>query len=262
LGAGGYETLLLEHADGYAVVTLNRPPANTISVRLVDELEAVFAELAAAPAVRAVVLTGAGDRIFCGGADLAGAFGGGPDDLEGFIRRGQALLRRVERFPKPVIAAIQGHATGGGCEIAMACHLRVMKESARIGQTETNLGIIPGFGGTQRLPRLVGRTKALELLILGTQIPAAEALALGLVNRVARDGETLAEARALAAAVARRAAVATRLVIECVDRGLDGPLEAGMDAEVRGFLETLRTEDAAEGIRAFLEKRPPEFRGC
>ena len=256
-----YETLIVERADGYAVVTLNRPPANTISAQLVVELEAVTEALAGDDALRAVILTGAGDRIFCGGADLSGAFVGGPDDLEGFLRRGQALLRRIERFPKPVIAAIQGHATGGGCEIAMACHLRVMKETARIGQTESNLGIIPGFGGTQRLPRLIGRTKALELLILGTQLAAPEALALGLVNRLAKEGETLAEARALAAAIARRAPIATRLIIECVDRGLDGSLEEGIDAEVRAFLETLRTEDAAEGIQAFFQKRPPEFTG-
>jgi enoyl-CoA hydratase/carnithine racemase len=256
-----YETLLVERAEGYAVVTLNRPPANTISAMLMGELAAVVESLAADDAIRAVVLTGAGDRIFCGGADLSGAFSGGADDLQAFLRQGQALLRRIERLPKPVIAAIQGHATGGGCEIAMACHLRVMKETARIGQTESNLGIIPGFGGTQRLPRLIGRTKALELLILGTQVPAAEALALGLVNRVTKEGETLAEARALAVAIARRAPVATRLIIECVDRGLDGPLSEGIDAEIRGFLETLRTEDAAEGIQAFFQKRPAEFKG-
>jgi enoyl-CoA hydratase/carnithine racemase len=256
-----YETLLVERTEGYAVVTLNRPPANTISAQLVVELEAAVETLAADDAVRAVVLTGAGDRIFCGGADLAGAFAGGPDDLLDFLRRGQALLRRIERLPKPVVAAIQGHATGGGCEIAMACHLRLMKETARIGQTESNLGIIPGFGGTQRLPRLIGRTKALELLILGTQVPAPEALALGLVNRLTKEGETLSEARALAAAIARRAPIATRLIIECVDRGLDGPLSEGIDTEVRAFLETLRTEDAAEGIQAFLQKRPPEFKG-
>jgi enoyl-CoA hydratase/carnithine racemase len=256
-----YETLLIERADGHAVVTLNRPPANTISAQLVAELEAAVEELVRDDEVRAIVLTGAGDRIFCGGADLTGAFDGGADDLAAFLRRGQTLLRRIERLPKPVIAAIQGHATGGGCEIAMACHLRLMKETARIGQTESNLGIIPGFGGTQRLPRLVGRTKALELLILGTQIPASEALALGLVNRVTKEGETLSEARALAAIIARRAPIATRLIIECVDRGLDGPLADGIEAEVRAFLETLRTEDAGEGIQAFFQKRPPEFRG-
>jgi enoyl-CoA hydratase/carnithine racemase len=256
-----YETLLVERTEGYAVVTLNRPPANTISAQLVVELEAAVEALDADPGVRAVVLTGSGDRIFCGGADLTGAFSGGPDDLEAFLRRGQALLRRIERLPKPVIAAIQGHATGGGCEIAMACHLRVMKETARIGQTESNLGIIPGFGGTQRLPRLIGRTKALELLILGTQVPAPEALALGLVNRLTKEGETVSEARALAAAIARRAPIATRLIIECVDRGLDGPLSEGIDTEIRAFLETLRTEDAAEGVQAFFQKRPPEFKG-
>lgn len=257
----GFETLILERGDGYAVVTLNRPPANTISGRLVIELEEVVEDLARDDGVRAIVLTGAGERIFCGGADLSSAFGGETDDLEAFLQRGQMLLRRIERFSKPVIAAIQGHATGGGCEIAMACHLRVMKETARIGQTESNLGIIPGFGGTQRLPRLIGRTKALELLILGTQITAPEALALGLINRLTKEGETLAEARTLAAAIARRAPIATRLIIECVDRGLDGPLEAGIDAEVRAFMETLRTEDAAEGIQAFFEKRPADFKG-
>jgi enoyl-CoA hydratase/carnithine racemase len=256
-----YETVILERGDGHAVVTLNRPPANTISTQLVLELEAAVDELMRDDEVRAIVLTGAGDRIFCGGADLSSAFGGEADDLAAFIRRGQALLRRIEHAPKPVIAAIQGHATGGGCEIAMACHLRVMKETARIGQTESNLGIIPGFGGTQRLPRLIGRTKALEFLILGTQIAAPEALQLGLVNRLAKEGETVADARALATTIARRAPIATRLIIECVDRGLDGPIESGIDLEVRSFLETLRTEDAAEGIRAFFQKRPPEFKG-
>jgi len=256
-----FETLLVERGDGHAVVTLNRPPANTISPQLVLELEAAVDELAQDDAVRAIVLTGAGERIFCGGADLGGAFGGGPEELEAFIRRGQTLLRRIERLPKPVIAAIQGHATGGGCEMAMACHLRVMKETARIGQTESNLGIIPGFGGTQRLPRLIGRTKALEFLILGTQMTAPEALSLGLVNRLAKEGETLSDARALAATIARRAPIATRLIIECVDQGLDGSIDAGMAVELRAFLNTLRTEDASEGIQAFFQKRPPEFKG-
>ena len=258
-----YETLLVEREEGFAVVTLNRPPANAISAELVLDLEAAVAELAADAAVRAIVLTGAGDRIFCGGADLTSAFSGGPgEDLEAFLRRGNALLRRIETLPKPVIAAIQGHATGGGCEIAMACHLRVMKETARIGQTESNLGIIPGYGGTQRLPRLIGRTKALEYLILGTQIPAPEALALGLVNRLAREGETLEEAKALARTIAQRAPVATRLIIQCVDRGLGGTIEQGLDAEVRAFLEVLKTADAAEGIQAFFQKRPPRFEGA
>jgi enoyl-CoA hydratase/carnithine racemase len=254
-------TLVVEREGAVAVITLNRPPANAISPDLVRELEAAVVEVETDPAVRAVILTGAGERIFCGGADLTGAFGGAAEDLETLLRRGQALLRRIETLGKPVIAAIQGHATGGGCELAMACHLRIMKETARIGQTESSLGIIPGHGGTQRLPRLIGRAKALEHLILGTQIPAAEALALGLVNRLAKEGETLADAKALAHTIAGRAPVATRLIIECVDRGLTAGIEAGLDAEVRGFLEVLRTEDAAEGIQAFFTKRPPEFKG-
>ena len=257
-----YETVLVDRDDAVSVVTLNRPPANAISAQMVTDLAACVEELAADATVRAIVLTGAGDRIFCGGADLGSAFAGGAgDDLLAYLRTGNALLRRIESLPKPVIAAIQGHATGGGCEIAMACHLRVMKETARIGQTESNLGIIPGFGGTQRLPRLIGRTKALEFLILGTQISAPEALQLGLVNRLAKDGQTLTEAKALAHAIAQRAPAATRLIIDCVDHGLDGPLEVGIEREIHAFLETLRTEDAGEGIRAFFEKRPPEFRG-
>ncbi|PYM54505.1 MAG: enoyl-CoA hydratase [Candidatus Rokuibacteriota bacterium] len=254
------ETVLVEREAPIAVVTLNRPPANAITGRMVSDLDAALDALAPEPALRAIVLTGAGDRIFCGGADL-GAFAGEGEDLRAYLERGHALLRRIERFGTPVIAAIQGHATGGGCEIAMACHFRVMKETARIGQTESNLGILPGFGGTLRLPRLVGRTKAVEMLVLGTQISAAEALTLGLVSRVARDGETLADAKALARAVAGRAPIATRLILECVDRGLEGPLDRAIQGEIEAFLETLRTEDAGEGLRAFWEKRPPDFRG-
>lgn len=257
-----YETLLLERDEALAVITLNRPPANAISAQLVLDLEAAVAEVEADHTVRAVIVTGAGDRIFCGGADLTSAFGGGAgDDLASFLRRGHALWRRIETFPKPVIAAIQGHATGGGCEIALACHLRVMKETARIGQTESNLGLLPGYGGTIRLPRLIGRARALEYLMLGIQIPAQEALALGLVNRLAREGETLNEARALGQALARRAPIATRLIIRAVDRGLAVPIEQAMEAEVGAFLEALGTEDAAEGIQAFFSRRPAVFQG-
>src|SRR5581483_3066848 len=254
------DPVIVGREEGIAVLTLNRPPANAISGELVRALEAAVARLEADPDVRAVVLTGAGDRIFCGGADLTGALGEGAD-VESLLRRGHALLRRIEAGPKPYVAAIQGHATGGGCELAMACHLRVMKETARIGQTESNLGLVPGYGGTLRLPRLVGRTRAVEYLILGTQPTAAEALAAGLVNRVARDGETLADAKALARAIAQRAPAATRLILRCVDRGLTAPIDEAIDDEVRAFLEVLTTEDAAEGIQAFFARRPPEFKG-
>jgi enoyl-CoA hydratase/carnithine racemase len=254
-----YETLLLEREDGFAVITLNRPPANAISEQLMQELNAALNALQGDEAVRAVIVTGAGDRIFCGGADLGSAFSGG--DVEGFIRFGNSVMRKMERYPKPIIAALNGHAMGGGCEIAMACHLRLLKETARMGQTESNLGIIPGYGGTQRLPRLVGRTKALEYLLLGTQIPAAECLALGLVNRLCKEGETLNDARALARQLAKRAPLATAAIIRAVDEGLEAPMARSIDVEIDAFMPTLRSEDAAEGIQAFFGKREPRFKG-
>lgn len=254
-----YETIIVTREERHGVVTLNRPPANAISPQLMRDLNAALSGFESDDEIRAVIITGAGDRIFCAGADLGSAFGG--EDVGGFVRFGTGVVRRLERFPKPVIAAMNGHALGGGCEIAMACHFRLLKEGARMGQTESNLGIIPGYGGTQRLPRLIGRTKALEYLILGTQIPAAECLSLGLVTRLCKEGEVLAEARALARQLARRPPIATRLIIEAVDEGLEAPMEKALDVEVRAFLRSLRTEDASEGIQAFFAKREPEFKG-
>jgi enoyl-CoA hydratase/carnithine racemase len=254
-----FDTLGLEREDAFAVITLNRPPANAISEPLIRDLAAALTSVEHDDGVRAVIITGAGDRIFCAGADLGSAFASG--DMADFIRFGNGVLRRIERFAKPVIAALNGHALGGGCEIAMACHLRVLKATARMGQTETNLGIIPGFGGTQRMPRLIGRAKALEFMLLGTQVSAAECLALGLVNRLTKEGETLADAKALARQIAKRPPIATRLLIEAVDDGLGEPIDTALEIETRAFLETLRTEDAAEGIQAFFAKREPEFKG-
>jgi enoyl-CoA hydratase/carnithine racemase len=254
-----YETLLLAREESFAVITLSRPPANAISEQLVRELNDALGAVEHEEAVRSVIITGAGDKIFCAGADLGSAFAGG--SIDAFIRFGNGVLRRIERFPKPVIAALNGHALGGGCEIAMACHFRLLKETARMGQTESNLGIIPGYGGTQRLPRLIGRTKALEFLILGTQVPAPECLALGLVNRLCKEGETLDDAKSLARRLATRPPVATRLLIEAVDAGLEAPIDAALEIETRAFLETIRTEDAAEGIQAFFARREPQFRG-
>jgi len=254
-----FETLLFAREESFAVITLNRPPANAISEPLMRELNEALNAVEHDDTVRAVIITGAGDRIFCAGADLGSAFSGG--DVDTFIRFGNAVVRRIERFPKPVIAAINGHALGGGCEIAMACHFRLVKETARLGQTETNLGITPGFGGTQRLPRLIGRTKALEFLILGTQVPAPECLALGLATRLSKEGETLNDAKKLAREIAKRPPIATRLIIEAVDEGLEAPIEKAIDIEVRAFLKSLKTEDASEGIQAFFAKREPNFKG-
>jgi len=254
-----FETLLFSREESFAVITLNRPPANAISEPLIRELSAALSSVQTDETVRSVIITGAGDKIFCGGADLSSAFSGG--DVETFIRFGNSVMRKIERFPKPVIAAINGHAMGGGCEIAMACHLRLLKETARMGQTESNLGIIPGYGGTQRLPRLIGRTKALEFLLLGTQIPAAECLQLGLVNRLCKDGETLDDARALARQLGKRAPLAMAGIIKAVDEGLESPMARSIDVEIDAFMPTLRSEDAAEGIQAFFAKREPQFKG-
>jgi enoyl-CoA hydratase/carnithine racemase len=255
----GFETITLTREESYALVTLNRPPANAISEQLITEVNAALNSVQTDDAVRAVIITGAGDKIFCGGADLGSAFSGG--DVEQFIRFGNSVMRKIERFPKPVIAAINGHAMGGWMEIAMACHLRLMKETARMGQTESNLGIIPGYGGTQRLPRLIGRTKALEFLLLGTQIPAQECLGLGLVNRLSKDGETLNDAKALARQLGKRAPLATAAIIKAVDEGLEAPMAKSIDIELEQFLPTLRSEDASEGIQAFFAKREPQFKG-
>ncbi len=254
-----YETLTVTREETFAVITLNRPPANAISEALITELNAALNAVHTDEAVRSVIITGAGDKIFCGGADLGSAFSGG--DVEGFIRFGNTVMRKMERFPKPVIAAINGHAMGGGCEIAMACHLRLLKETARMGQTESNLGIIPGYGGTQRLPRLIGRTKALEFLLLGTQIPATECLQLGLVNRLCKEGETLNDAKALARQLGKRAPLALGAIIRAVDEGLEAPMARSIDVEIDAFMPTLRSEDAAEGIQAFFGKREPQFKG-
>src|SRR5262244_3684756 len=223
----GFETLVLAREESYAIVTLNRPPANAISEALIHELNDALNSVRDDDGVRSVIITGAGDKIFCGGADLGSAFSGG--DVEAYISFGNSVMRKIERFPKPVIAALNGHALGGGCEIAMACHFRLLKESARMGQTESNLGINPGFGGSQRMPRLIGRTKALEFLILGTQVPAQECLALGLANKLTKEGETLDEAKALARLIAKRPPIATRLIIEAVDDGLEAPIDKAID---------------------------------
>ena len=254
-----YETMILGREEGFAVLTLNRPPANAISDALIRELNAVLSELESDASVKCLIITGAGDKIFCAGADLGSAFAG--PDVASFIRFGNSVLRRIERFPKPVIAAINGHALGGGCEVSMACHIRILKDTARMGQTESNLGIIPGFGGTQRMPRLIGRGLALEHMILGTQISAQECHRIGLVNRLSKEGETLNDAKALAREIVKRPPIATRLIIEAVDDGIQASIDQALEIETRAFEKVLKTEDAGEGIQAFFQKRPAQFKG-
>lgn len=252
-----------ETRAGYAVVTLNRPDKyNALNLALLQELAAAFDRVEADDGVRAVVLTGAG-RAFCAGADVAEMEAiASTAEAQAWVDRRAPLFERVGTCSKPVIAAINGLALGGGLELAMQADIRIAARSARLGQPEIRLGLIPGAGGTQRLPRLVGLGRALEWLMTGDAVEAEEAWRAGLVNRVVPDDRCLAEAEALAARLAAQPPLALRLIKEAARRGLEGPLAAGMALERQAFAVALASEDAREGRRAFLEKRPPgPFRG-
>jgi enoyl-CoA hydratase/carnithine racemase len=255
-----YEYLIVEREGNIAVITLNRPPANPISLAVLNELDAALTELENDKAVRALIITGAGERAFSAGFDLKTA---GTPDGEKSAARGLEVFSRIEKYPKPVIAAINGFALGGGCEISMACHFRIMveDEKAVIGQPEIDRGIIPGWGGTQRLPRLVGKTKALEMLLLGTRIRATEAFNIGLVTKVSKPGEVLKDAKELAQALAKRAPIAMQLILDAVTRGLETTIDEGLKIELAGSQRVAKTKDAMEGVIAFLEKREPNFIG-
>jgi len=257
-----YDTLLFEVHDGVATVTLNRPDKrNALNDRAMAELGDAVERLAGDPNIRGAILTGAGSKAFAAGADIAELAVQGPLDARTRARRGQAVLRRLETCGKPVVAAVNGVALGGGCELAMACHLRVASEEARFGQPEVKLGLAPGFGGTQRLPRLVGLGVALELLLTGEPISAQEALRIGLVNKVVPAASLLAEARRLLGQVLAAGPLAVRLVLEAVDRGFDTGLEEGLLLEGDQFALLAASRDMKEGLTAFLEKRPPRFEG-
>jgi enoyl-CoA hydratase len=257
-----YENLLLEVRDGVAFVTIDRPARlNALDERTLAELDDAFTRLAGDEQVKAVVVSGAGERAFVSGADieaLAGLDAGAGRELS---ERGQGVFQRIEWLGKPVVAAINGFALGGGCELALACHVRVAAEGALFGTPEVRLGLICGYGGTQRLPRLVGKGRALELLLTGDRVDAQEALRIGLVNRVVPRERLLAEAEALARRMIANGPLALRATLEAVNGGLDRPLGEAQEGEAALFGELVATEDAREGTRAFLEKRPPRFLG-
>jgi enoyl-CoA hydratase len=258
----GYENLLLEKKDGVAVVTVNRPDKlNALNARTIEELDAVFAVLASDDGVRGVVVTGAGEKAFVAGADIKELAGLDAEAGRQVSRKGQKVFDRIEWLGKPVVAAVGGYALGGGCELALACHLRVASENAALGTPEVKLGLMCGYGGTQRLPRLVGRGAALEILLTGAPVKAAEALRLGLVNRVVPRDELLAEADSLVRKMIANGPLALRATLEAVHGGLDHPLAEAQDGEAQLFGELCATEDAGEGTRAFLEKRQAEFKG-
>jgi enoyl-CoA hydratase len=257
-----FDNLLIERDGAIAVVTLNRPKVlNALNSQTLAELATAMAAFKTDDGVRAVVLTGAGDKSFVAGADINELAVLSPVAGKEHARHGQAIFDAIEQLGKPVIAAINGFALGGGCELALACTLRVAADTARFGQPEINLGLIPGYAGSQRLPRLVGKGMALEILLTGDMVSAQRAYEIGLVNRVVPAAELLVEARKLAHALAAKAPIAVRYIIDAVNTGLDLPLAAGEYLETSLFGTIASSADMKEGTTAFLEKRKPVWQG-
>ena len=257
-----YENLKVETRDGVAIVTINRPDKlNALNDRTVEELDAAFAAIGSDPQVRGAILTGAGEKAFVAGADIAELATQSPVDGKERSIRGQKVLDRIENLGKPVIAAVNGFALGGGCELALACHVRVASENARLGTPEVKLGIMCGYAGTQRLPRLVGKGRALEMLLTGEMVAAPDALRIGLVNRVVPKESLLAEAETLLRQMLANGPVSLRFTLEAVNAGLEMPLDEAQYLEATLFGLICTTEDMKEGTKAFLETRPPKFQG-
>lgn len=256
-----YEFLTFEVADRVATITINRPDKlNALNAATIAELGNAIDEVRTRQDVGGVILTGAG-RAFVAGADISELASQSPFLAKGRARAGQDVFRRFETCPKPVIAAVNGFALGGGCELAMACHVRIASEHAKFGQPEVKLGLLPGYGGTQRLPRLVGKGRALQLLLTGEMIDAEEAYRIGLVNRVVHAAELLGAAQMMLKQMIANAPLALALCIEAVDRGTEMSLDAGLMLETNHFGLVASTEDMREGTHAFLEKRPAQFAG-
>jgi enoyl-CoA hydratase len=257
-----YETLLCEVQDQIATVTLNRPKVlHALNAQVFDELEAVFTALAKDAGVRVILLTGAGEKAFAAGADINELAATDAMTGEAKARRGQSVFRLIERCGKPVIACINGFALGGGCEMALACTMRLASEKARLGQPEVKLGLVPGYGGTQRLPRLVGRSAALRMMLTGEMVSAEEALRIGLVDEVVSADRLMARATELARTIAAVAPLAVAGCMEAVERGGELGLEDGLKIEAKIFGRLCGTADKAEGTAAFLAKRPPQWTG-
>ncbi|MDQ0191250.1 enoyl-CoA hydratase [Alicyclobacillus cycloheptanicus] len=261
--AGGTNDLVrVEEADGVVTLTLNRPEsANALSQALLQALHGAVYDLHFRPDVRAVILTGAGSKAFCAGADLKERRGMPEVQVRQAVARIRSVVESIAALPMPTIAAVNGVAFGGGTELALACDLRIAAASAKMGLTETGLAIIPGAGGTQRLPRLIGLAKAKELIYTARRIDAQTALAIGLVNQVAADDELLPAARALAAEIAQNGPVAVRQAKFAIDKGFDVGLEAGLAIEGKAYELVIPTEDRVEALQAFAEKRKPVFKG-
>ena len=257
-----FQTLLIEDRGAVRLITLNRPDKlNALNQMTIGELHQAFDQAAETASVRVVVLTGAGPKAFVAGADISEMSGLSPIQARDFSRRGQRLMVKIEQLGKPVIAMVNGFALGGGMELAMACHLRIAADTAKLGQPEVGLGLIPGFGGTQRLLRLAGRGPALELCLLGQPIDAARALQLNLLTRVVAADQLEAETLKLAEQLANTAPLALRGVLDAVIVGGEAGLEAGLEFETQAFAVAFSTDDMKEGTGAFLQRRKAVFNG-
>jgi enoyl-CoA hydratase len=256
-----YQTLLLEVEGATLMITINRPEAmNSLNSTVIHELGHAMNHLQANAALKGAIITGAGTKAFVAGADIAGVNQIPDEHTEGFSKFGQEVFFQIERSTKPVIAAVNGFALGGGCELAMACHMRIASDNAKFGQPEVNLGLIAGYGGTQRLVQLIGKTKATELLLTGAVIKADEALALGLINYVTPAEELLAKANALLELIYSKSQLAVALTLESIAAGVHDP-KTGYAVEAAAFGRAARSQDGREGTAAFLEKRKPVFTG-
>jgi enoyl-CoA hydratase len=257
-----YQNILIENQNGIVVITINREKAmNALNQQTMSELKAFFEkDYEQQPQIKGVIITGAGPKAFIAGADIT-EFIGLSDKGEQMAQRGQDIFFLIEQFHRPVVAAVNGFALGGGCELAMACHIRIASPNAKFGQPEVNLGIIPGYGGTQRLIQHVGKGKALELMMTADMIDANEALKLGLINHLVDEGETINKAKEIIEKIALKAPLAIQKVIECVNSYFDPGGDAGFFREVMEFGKTSKSQDFSEGAKAFVEKRAANFIG-
>jgi len=257
-----YENILFEVKDNVGILTINRPKVlNALNPKTLDEIEDVIDKIYKENLARVLIITGSGDKAFVAGADISEFPKMNSLEAKLFAKKGQDIFFKIENLPIPVIACVNGYALGGGCELAMSCDFIYASEKAKFGQPEINLGIIPGFGGTQRLARLIGRAKAKELCMTGIQISAQEAKELGLVTQIFKPEELMDKTMEIAKSMSKKSMVALRAIKEVINKGTEVDLYTGCALEVEAFATSFSSEDAKEGATAFLEKRKPEFKG-